>query len=93
MVGYDVRFPKETLEHLKWYAASLGIESPEALRRIVWDVVKDARPPARIHERVIAASDAQWQAWRDAAATLGMSLDDLLKNTMDGIVKKVFAPR
>ena len=90
MKSYEIRVPPDVLQRLDWISAAQGTERAETIRKILSDGSKDARPPERINERVIAASETQWAAWRDAAAQLGMSLDDLITSTMDGIVRKVF---
>lgn len=93
MVHYPLRVQPETMERLRWRCSNRGTELPETIRSILTAAVKDEKPPERIAERVIAATDKQWEDWRDAAKTCGVSLDELIKRTMENVTRQIFASK
>ena len=80
----------DTWDKLGWLADEKGTTRSDIMRLILNAGTQHARPPVRWEEKVVAVTDEEWGAWRDAAAQVGKPLDQLIREQMNAVVKAVF---
>lgn len=89
----SVRLPAKTWEKLGWLAEHKGLQVSDLMRSILGDAVVGVVAPRTVKTGEIRASDTDWESWKQTAEALGVSVDQLVCDTMGKVVRLVAQSR
>lgn len=91
MKVWQIMVTDDLAERIGWVTEERDCARSEAVRHLLHVATRDLQPPERKYRKDVEATDAEWQAWKDAAEELGVSLDQLIRKSMNQVVRRVFS--